>query len=34
MATEQGSKIYDGVYQESDYLGWKIYMGVNRDDEC
>lgn len=29
--SRSGTK-YSGVFQQSEYLGWKIYMGVDRDE--
>ena len=27
-----GERTYGGMFKQSDYLGWKIYMGVDRDE--
>lgn len=27
-----GERTYGGMFKKSDYLGWKIYMGVDRDE--
>lgn len=32
VAEDANGKSFSGVYLQSDYLGWKIYMGVNRDE--
>lgn len=29
---ERGGTKYSGVFLQSDYLGWKTYMGVNQDE--
>ncbi|HTG67725.1 MAG TPA: sensor histidine kinase [Candidatus Udaeobacter sp.] len=29
---DRGGTKYSGVFLQSDYLGWKIYMGVNQDE--
>ncbi|UUZ96548.1 cache domain-containing protein [Paenibacillus sp. P25] len=31
-AASSGTTTYSGVFLQSDYLGWKTYMGVNRDE--
>ncbi len=32
VETDHGTIRYSGVYQESDYLGWGIYLGVDKDE--
>lgn len=32
VSEDSGRRTFSGVFLQSDYLGWKIYMGVNRDE--
>ncbi|HUC92872.1 MAG TPA: histidine kinase [Paenibacillus sp.] len=32
VAEDDGIRTYSGVFQQSDYLGWKVYMGIDRDE--
>lgn len=32
VSEDANGKTFSGVYLQSDYLGWKVYMGVNRDE--
>ncbi len=32
VTEDRNGKMFSGVYLQSDYLGWKVYMGVNKDE--
>lgn len=32
VSADTNGKTFSGVYLQSKYLGWKVYMGVNRDE--
>jgi len=32
VAGDKGNDVYSGVFQKSSYLGWTVYMGVNKDE--
>lgn len=32
MSTESGKVVYMGNYEQSEYLGWTVYMGVNKHE--
>jgi len=32
VSEDTNGKMFSGVYLQSDYLGWKVYMGVNKDE--
>lgn len=32
VSEDVNGKTFSGVYLQSDYLGWKVYMGVNKDE--
>ncbi|ALS28569.1 histidine kinase [Paenibacillus sp. 32O-W] len=32
VKSDAGDKTFVGVYQRSDYLGWNVYIGIDRDE--